>query len=168
MKLSLTVGLVLSLLAPLSHAEPCVKQVFQQFCLGGTDADVVKNAQVVEGKPYSHELKIGQYTHQLQIADGRLEQVTRLITPGDWLLFKDWKAKLNRVYGSGQLIENLPAFASSRSSRRNAIISGRGRLHLQWPQEGWRVSLIWDSIDHLKLTYELDATAVAVDNPEGL
>jgi len=144
----------------------CLKVVFGEYCLGGAaptestgdepDAENKAGDRIVEAQ-------LRGKTIQIEWQDRRIVSVTRLETPGDWLTFTDWKKRIVRQYGRARDESTLPPYATSRSSRRNAIVSGRGIAKVLWQQQGWRIELIWDNTESLKLRYALEPQA---SNPD--
>ena len=154
-----------------ANSTDCHKLVFNRYCLGG-DASLLPASPGTQQLPGDglHEF---EETHQgktvrLALDNGQLVTVVRYETPGGWLNFTAWKARLDRLYGSGKDLGHFPAYASSRSSRLNAINAGKGYAHMSWPQDGWSVELIWNHRDRIELRYQLDPPTLVPDNPEGL
>lgn len=141
-----------------AHAADCVKRVFNEFCLGGDLTEQQKaNAQVVTGN--DSQLRFAQHPKGPILIDrneGQITSVTRLIKPGSWLNFTDWKVKLVRIYGRDQSQNNFPLSATSRSSKLNAINANKGYALSVWPQSGWHIALKWDDARHITLQYKLD------------
>ena len=95
--------------------------------------------------------------------------VWREETPGSWINYLDWRNKLIRIYGRGVENQDFPPSATSRSSRRKAVVFGEGRAETSWEQQGWRVRVIWDNTDYVQLSYRLQASAAGGGgNTEGL
>lgn len=154
-------------LSPPSQAdESCIKLVLNSYCLGGeppagTTADasgvvVVDNAR-------------GEVS--LTVKDNRVVAIERTMTPANWLSFNALKVKLVRVYRTAEDKSNFPSYATSRSSKLNAIRAGRGHAAARWQLPGWNVQLLWKSLDEMKLRYEIDDHANSAESsntPEGL
>ncbi|MGB0866213.1 MAG: hypothetical protein ACPGSC_06870 [Granulosicoccaceae bacterium] len=156
-------------LAPLSlHAadEPCLKRVFNQYCLGGA---------APEGAPRdseSHLTADAQGNIALQIREGRIVAVSRQLQPANWISFTELKVKLVRLYSTAKDVSDFPLYATSRSSKLNAIRAERGYAAARWERLGWAIQLEWRSLDHLTLRYELTTPvgpqAAPIDTLEGL
>ncbi len=118
------------------YADDCLKLVFDKYCLGGPAP--------------THNLDNTQFSLDEQ---GHISLVERRLEPGDWLSFVQWRSELGALYGRGEDHSTLPRFASSRSSRARAVEQGRGQAAMHWPQAGWRIELVWDHLDYLRLRY---------------
>lgn len=174
-----SVGIKLLILAWLSNhtaqADECVKQVFNRYCLGG-DVSVFLATQASPPKAILQDNGNSHYRLQndgktiiLTTHDNTITAVTRHETPGDWINYTAWKVKLVRLYGRGQDLSDFPRYASSRSSRLNALNAGKGHAEFTWDQQNHLIKLVWDSPDFIKLTYQLSMTqAGEPENSEGL
>lgn len=164
----LILPLLLSVLAtaPSQADEPCLKQVFNHYCLGGpAPADLVAddNGRVI--------IEDAKGNIALQITDGRIATVSRELRPANWLNFTDLKGKLVRLYSTATDVSDFPRYATSRSSKLNAIRAGRGYAAARWEQQGWAIQLDWRSLDNMQLRYELHAPAdvtTPINTLEGL
>ncbi len=139
----------------------CLKLIADTFCLGGNATDITVSGEVIDNSD-DPQLQVTAYQlddRRLRVAskDGRVVTISRLESPGSWINFTNWKKRIIRIYGQGEDTTTLPAYATSRSSRRNAINSKKGRAAMRWPQSGWQLELIWDNTDHLELRYSLAA-----------
>lgn len=155
---------------PTVRAEQCVKQIFNRYCLGGPASTVPGAANKISESDgvAVYRLNNGNKRIELATRNGRISAVTRYETPGSWLNYTDWKAKLLRLYGLGEELGHFPAYASSRSSRLNAINAGKGYAHTRWQRGRWSVSVIWNHRDYVALHYELNAHAQNDAADEGL
>ncbi len=143
------------------EAEQCVKKIFNRYCLGGPESAIPDSADKTSdaGGVATYRILDAKKRIELTTHDGRISSVTRHETPGSWMNFSDWKAKLLRLYGRGEDIGHFPAYATSRSSRLNAINAGKGYAHMRWQNTRWSVSVIWNHRDYVALHYELNATS---------
>lgn len=164
----LMLPLLMSLLAaaPSQADEPCLKQVFNHYCLGGPTPEGLEadeNGRVT--------IEDAQGNIALQIADNRIIAVSRELQPANWLNFTDLKSKLVRLYRTAADVSDFPRYATSRSSKLNAIRAGRGYAAARWEQQGWAIQLDWRALDSMQLRYELHAPADAttpINTLEGL
>ncbi len=143
----------------------CLKQVAETFCLGGDAAAISAQGESITDND-DPELTLSDYQlddRQLRVAarDGVIVTISRLESPGSWINYTNWKKRIIRIYGQGEDTSTLPAYATSRSSRRNAINSKKGRAAMRWPQSDWQLELIWDNTDHLELRYSLTSATPA-------
>jgi hypothetical protein len=165
----------LALLATLALSGPapasdCTKLVFNDYCLGGELAALLAEREPrergeTEGRQsllFDDEGK----TVEVEAIDGRIVGVLRREPPGSYLNFTDWKVKLVRLYGRAEDRSSFPAYAASRSARLNALNAGRGYSLVAWPQDGWEVSLRWDTPKYVTLEYRLDVITPEEPTPE--
>jgi len=158
-----------------AHSEECIKTVFNLFCLG-SDAQLslgklTTTISVQEVSPTKRLYSFNHLNkpHQLSSINGLIHSVSRHETPGNWINFIAWKVKLVRLYGRGTDASNFPLYATSRSSKLNAISSHKGHAEFQWQLEHYSISLIWDHLDFITLKYQLKELGTAHSNtPEGL
>ncbi|MDQ7074971.1 MAG: hypothetical protein Q9O24_07425 [Gammaproteobacteria bacterium] len=167
------IGLLLLGLSPsLSANDECLKVVFKHYCLGGSVDELLAthpNAKHTRSEQ-GLQLKITQ-KNQLLIIDaekGQIVRISRQHPPGRWINFETWKRKLVRLYRKAEVLGHFPAYASSRSSRLNAINAGKGFAHDRWSQKGWHVDLIWNNPDYILLSYQLNPTQSPNNNDDDL
>lgn len=151
---------------PSQADEACLKQVFNHYCLGGTlpqslNADA-EGLVTIEDK---------QGDISLEVRDDQIISVSRTLTPANWLSFTDLKGKLVRLYSTATDVSDFPRYATSRSSKLNAIRAERGFAAARWELDGWAIQLEWRTLDSMQLRYELNApvdTATPINTLEGL
>lgn len=167
-------GLLLwNLATPLQAAEEtCLKVVFKQYCLGGSVETLLATHPKAEQSRSAQglQLKISDSKQPLIIEakEGKIVRISRQLKPGRWLNFENWKRKLEQHYRSAEHLGHFPAYATSRSSRLNAINAGKGFAHDRWSQKGWHVDLIWDNPNHILLSYQLNDTQSPTLNNDDL
>lgn len=151
----------------------CLKTVASTFCLGGSLQDVP--LQPVEQMPHDQapDTLVSHYSSadlqwRVHSIDDQITQISRIEKPGDWLAYTNWKKRIIRQYGRGEDRSTLPAYATSRSSRRNAINSKRGHAAMQWARQGWRLELIWDNTQHIEIRYSLGVESTESPTTEDL
>ncbi len=138
----------------------CLKTIANTFCLGGSTGEITLTPVSSEPAADPANGTVAEYQlddRLLRVAskESRIFSISRLEQPGSWLSYTDWKKRIIRTYGQGEDATTLPPYATSRSSRRNAINSKRGRAAMIWPQDGWQLELIWDTTEHIELRYSL-------------
>ncbi len=158
-----------------AYANDCIKQVFNRYCLG---ADIKESLAGIIPDPKTLLLDNNKTLNRFEdsgkvieiTADNNITvKVVRQETPGGWINYTAWKVKLIRLYGRGRDLSSFPAYASSRSSRLNAINAGRGSAKNKWDQEGYSIILIWDNPQFLELQYVLKQDKInTTQNSEGL
>lgn len=148
----LAAGVVLAALfsPPTTAADTCIKQVFNHYCLGAEAP-----AELLDENNSTVEVDDSNGKVTLTIKDARIVAVSRDISPANWLSYTDLKVKLVRLYSTAEDISDFPRYATSRSSKLNAIRAGRGYAASRWEQDGWAVELGWRSLDNMQLRYEL-------------
>ncbi len=157
-----------------AYADDCVKQVFNRYCLGGSidtylEAENTPQTIALENGDTQYLLQDNKKTIVLTTHENNITTITRRETPGDWINFTAWKVKIVRLYGKGEDLSDFPRYASSRSSRLNALNAGRGHAEFAWDQQDHVIKLIWDTPDFVKLSYQLsDSETGEPENSEGL
>ncbi len=157
------------------HAADCTKLVFNKFCLGGDTSVNIANVtpppepELSEDGSQTYSFDDNGKTIILKSSDNITTSITRLETPGGWINYTAWKVKLVRLYRRGTDLSNFPPYATSRSSRLNAINAGRGNAEFEWDLNQFVIKLIWDHPDFIKLQYLLTTTPdTGPNNSEGL
>jgi hypothetical protein len=156
-----------------AHAETCVKRVFNQFCLGGA-ANTLMSAEPTTTKQEDdgttlYEFSVSGKHVNVLAKDDTIIAVERYEPPGNWLNFTDWKVKLVRLYGRATDQSTFPAYATSRSSRLNALKAGKGVAKASWSEPGWSVTLVWKEPEFIRLKYTLKTTpSIPANSTEGL
>lgn len=153
-----------------SWSEPndpsCVKKVFNTYCLGAPAA-----ADISWNENGEHTIKDARGDITLTMRDQRIVAVSRRLSPANWLSFTDLKVKLVRLYSTATNTSEFPLYATSRSSKLNAIRAGQGFAGARWDQADWAVLLEWRSLDSMQLRYEISAESTdnaSDDTLEGL
>lgn len=132
-------------------AAPCRKLVFSEYCLGGSTESL--DLTPVDGLANLYTDNSGQAHTRLEVVAARLVSIERRLQPGGWREYDRWRKRLERVYRSGDDTSTFPRYAASRSSKLNAIRSGRGSARVDWDQGEWLLSLIWREPDAIHLRY---------------
>ena len=149
-----------------SQGLDCAKVVFKRYCLGGAATTLPADAILSHhssGQP-QYRLQQGEQTLIFAVQDGIITAIERQQPQGNWLNFKDWTAKLVRVYGQGEDLGKFPAYAASRSSRLHAINTGKGFAKMRWRQNGWQVVVLWQHRDYIVLRYALNSEQGSREN----
>ncbi len=157
-------------LSPSTLAQACVKQVFNRYCLGATPGSLSISAEQISAQNGTVVYRVRDEKKHLELSthNNQISAVARREAPGSWLNFTHWKAKLIRLYGQGETLGQFPDYATSRSSRLNAINAGKGFAHIRWQRGEWSVALIWDHRDYIILRYALNTLDDTDNNSEGL
>jgi hypothetical protein len=158
-------GLVLVLLvvAPAAMgvaAEPCMKRVFNRFCLGGDVNEVLNSvsssvARRREGDRLGLVFYEGQDKLYVLAFQGRIYRVLKLYEPATLLRYRDLRELLTRTYGAPVDESRYPAYARGPASQTGAIRRGEGQARLVWqPKPDWSVVLQWNRENGLSLAYQ--------------
>ncbi len=160
------------LTAPTVNADDCIKKVFNRYCLGGDIEDslagIATEPKVLEldNNQILYTLDTNGKTLRITSENSIVQRVVREEKPGGWINYTAWKVKLIRLYGRGKDLSSFPPYASSRSSRLNAINAGRGSAEFRWDQDGYSIALVWKNPGFLELQYVLEEEQII--NSEGL
>lgn len=150
----------------------CLKEVFNRYCLGGDIKSLLSQQQPQSQKQIGdkniYTFNGSGLTVSLEAKDATIISVSRTEAPGDWINFQKWKHDLGEVYGRGDDLSQFPPSASSRSSRLNAVATGKGQGKILWQQTGWQVALLWDSTQHIQLRYQITPQAANDPREQGL
>lgn len=153
----------------------CLKEVFNQFCLGGelTAEQLVgsRYSEIKDGKGSAAFTAEGTLTF-VRVFDNKVETIVRAHQPATGLRYTDLKARLINIYGTPKTLRQMPDFATDLSGMELAINTGRGRIMDVWQLDGWSVRLIWNSSKSVDLVYQHDGLVSqrrkANPNPSGL
>ncbi len=145
---------------PATAQETCLKYVFNRYCLGGTlpAADIATMQLTRIGQDadatWYRSADVNAII-DISVKNNKINAVIRRDLPAGWLNYIDWRQRLTRLYNNGEDLSQFPEYASSRSSKFNAIYTQKGFAHTLWQQEGWYISLLWQDPDHIELHYIL-------------
>ncbi len=150
----------------LSAGEPCLKLVFNEYCLGG-DIDQL----MLQRKGYVHQEQEGERRALIYADDrdliyvlafqGRIYKVVRKYGSETLITFEDLLRLLNDKYGPSSDESRYPAYVRSQASKIGAIRRGDGRERHSWRPQGqpWLVRLSWTRELGLALEYVADQLA---------
>jgi hypothetical protein len=145
----------------------CVKEVFNNYCLGGTVSDLPKPLHRDTSGGSDIRLfddDIGVFVYQDKIAE-----VRRIYEDMSWIKYDDITFKLSDLYGSPDDYSSYPGYADDRSSRSTAIRIGEAQAVRAWDQGEWSIRWSWFENNGL-LIYEHEALSEAMEsglNKEG-
>ncbi len=155
-------GLILLWLGPASSAaqDPCLKLVFNRYCLGG---DI--NAQLAQQPPPLYQQPDGELLAAVyqegreriyvMAFRGRIYKVVHEYYPATQLKFDDLYKTLRSKYGDGEDRSRFPSYARSPASRLGAIRRGDGRAAHRWDpaDAAFHMELAWNREMGLTLSY---------------
>jgi hypothetical protein len=146
--------------------EPCLKLVFNEYCLGGDIEQLIRQRQ-----GYVHEEREGDRRALIYADDrdliyvmafqGRIYKIVRKYGSETLLTFEDLLRLLNDKYGPSSDESRYPAYVRSQASKIGAIRRGDGRERHSWRPTGqsWFVRLTWTRELGLALEYVADKVA---------
>jgi hypothetical protein len=150
----------------LSASEPCLKRVFNEYCLGGDIEQLMR-----QRKGYVHQEQEGERRALIYADDrdliyvlafqGRIYKVVRKYGSETLITFEDLLRLLNEKYGPSSDESRYPAYVRSQASKIGAIRRGDGRERHSWRPTGqsWFVRLTWTRELGLALEYVADEVA---------
>jgi hypothetical protein len=164
--------LILMLAFPLAPAAAeatgsCLKQVFDDYCLGGSMRQLLQRRP--GGIPAQHdgERSAVVYLHgrertYVMAYQGRIYKILHTFEPANQLKLKELRQRLEAKYGPYRDLSHYPGYARSLATKIGAIRRGDGELRHSWQsQDGsWRIELAWTRKLGISLAYlanELDA-----------
>ena len=131
----------------------CLKEVFNTYCLGG-DANALADPISIDASG-SVEKRIYPEATIVTSFKGKVASVTRMYDSMTWLQFSSLRSKLEGIYGEPNDFSYYPSYVDSPESKSTAIAVGEAKASLEWPQEGWTLSLMWFK-DAAGILYEHD------------
>ncbi|MBK5966126.1 hypothetical protein CCR95_19080 [Thiocystis minor] len=161
---ALTIGLLL-LAGPALADDPCLKLVFDRYCLGGDVTPLLQTAPapaVYRNVADSLALVFPDGDNQLYVLAfaKRIYKVVRAYGVSTQLRFDDTYRLLREKYGPGEDQSQFPEYAETPAARLASIRRGDGRAVHQWqPSPAWRIELSWTRELGISLNYiatELD------------
>jgi hypothetical protein len=175
LELALALGLVWAA-GGARAADPCLKQVFGRYCLGGEVAPLAQSSpppldQETEGKGLG--LVFADDPDRVYVLSyaGRIYKVLRAHRVETQLRFDEIESLLSRKYGPGEDRSRFPADVVTPGQRLAAIRRGEGRVLRIWrPAPDWHIELSWTREMGLALAYLADAIAAqrSADLSQGL
>ncbi len=144
----------------------CLKQVFGEYCLGGSLQQLLQRKP--GGMPQQHGDRSaviylqGRGRVYVMAYRDRIYKILQTYEPATQVTLKDLNERLNAKYGPFQDLSLYPGYARTQSAKIGAIRRGEGELKYSWQSgEGpWRIELGWTRKLGISLAYlaqELDA-----------
>lgn len=162
----LPVLLLLPVSQLLAATPPCLKLVFNEYCLGGDFEQLTS-----QRKGYVHREQEGDRTAVIYVDDrdliyvlgykGRIYKVVRKYGSETLLTFEDLLRLLSDKYGSSSDDSRYPPYVRSQASKIGAIRRGDGRELHTWRPAGqlWLIQLSWTRELGLALEYVAEQLA---------
>ena len=167
----LLIGTLLAVAAvqPAMAQQPCLKQVFNRYCLGG-DVNVMAQQSAPalrqdEGDRVALIYYEGRERIYVLAWRGRVYKVLRAYRIASQLHYEELYLLLRDKYGDGEDRSSFPASARTPGRKQIAIRRGEGQAaHVWQTSEGWHIELSWTREMGLALAYiadELDQAQTA-------
>lgn len=163
-------GLFFCLLTASSGAvdagEACLKQVFNDYCLGGSMTDQLERTPTKMHPQVNGERK-GVIFHEdnekiyVMAYRGMIYKILHTFEPETPATMRDLRRQLQRKYGKFEDQSEYPDETQNKARQISYIRRGEGELKHVWqrPDEPWRVELGWSRKLGISITYfvnELD------------
>ena len=147
--------------APVSAEQPCLKLVFNQYCLGG-DINVLaqQSPPALRDQDGDRSALIyfegGEKIYVLAWR-GRIYKVLRRYPVASQLRYEEIYHLLRDKYGNGEDHSYFPDHARTPGLKQIAIRRGEGQAIHVWPlTEGWHIELSWTRELGLAVAYIAD------------
>jgi len=145
------IGLLVALVPiAVGAAQPCLKMVFNQFCLGGSQQTLssvtMPKASVKSSNPDQIGYDDGGKFVGVVIKKGRVAIVGRTEAPATRLHYLELKAKLTDIYGPPDKdFSYIPASGADDPEYQAVLIHlGKAKLVKAWVEDAWSIRLVWD------------------------
>lgn len=171
---TLTWLLIATLLAvaavhPAMAQQPCLKQVFNRYCLGGDVNVMAQQSAPALRQDEGDRIALIYYEGRERIYvlawRGRVYKVLRAYRIASQLHYEELYRLLRDKYGDGEDRSSFPASARTPGRKQIAIRRGEGEAaHVWQTSEGWHIELSWTREMGLALAYiadELDQAQTA-------
>ncbi len=150
--------------------QPCLKLVFNRYCLGGDLNALLQQGQPTlrqdEGERIALIYQEGPERVYVMGFRNRIYKVLRQYQIASQLRYDELYRLLRDKYGAGEDRSRFPGYATTPGRKKNAIRRGEGMaVHVWEVSGGWRVELAWTREMGLALAYvaeELDRQQQAV------
>ncbi|TVQ87960.1 MAG: hypothetical protein EA400_10000 [Chromatiaceae bacterium] len=141
--------------------EPCLKLVFNRFCLGGDSTLLLQREPPVLRQDDGERMALVYYdgSDSLYVLAWRtrIYKVVRSYRIASQLRFDELYRLLRDKYGPGEDRSRFSPAANTPGRRQIAIRRGEGQAVQAWPlAEGWRIELSWTRELGLALSYVAD------------
>ena len=159
----LSTFLILTSLSNASAAgtgENCLKQVFGEYCLGGSMQQLLQrhpNGMLSQqgGERSAVVYPQGREHTYVMAYQGSIYKVLHTFEPASQIKLKELRERLEVKYGAFRDLSQYPAYARSLASKIGAIRRGEGVLNHVWqsPDGQWNIELTWTRELGIALAY---------------
>jgi hypothetical protein len=155
---------------PATAQQPCLKLVFNRYCLGGDINALAQQAPPAMRQDEGERVALVYYEGRDPVYvlawRGRVYKVVRAYRVASHLRYEELYRLLREKYGEGIDRSRFPPDARTPGRKQIAIRRGEGRaVHVWSLTEGWHPELSWTREPGLALAYyadELDRAQAAV------
>ena len=145
----------------------CLKQVFDDYCLGGSMQQLLQSRPGgIPAQRHGERSAVvylqGRERTYAMAYQGRIYKVLHTFEPANQLKLKELRQRLEAKYGPYRDLSHYPGYARSLATQIGAIRRGDGELRHSWqsPDRSWRIELAWTRKLGISLAYlanELEA-----------
>ncbi len=154
---------------PAMAQQPCLKLVFNRYCLGGDVNAMAQQSAPAMRQDEGDRVALIYYEGRERIYvlawRGRVYKVLRAYRIASQLHYEELYRLLRDKYGDGEDRSSFPASARTTGLKQIAIRRGEGQAaHFWQASEGWHIELSWTREMGLALAYiadELDQAQTA-------
>jgi hypothetical protein len=143
-----------------SGGEACLKQVFGEYCLGGSMQQLLQRQPNGMRSQQSRERSAVVYPqgreHTYVMAyQGRIYKILHTFEPTSRIKLKELRESLELKYGVYRDRSHYPGYARTLASKIGAIRRGEGELSYVWQSPGgeWNIELTWTRELGIALAY---------------
>jgi hypothetical protein len=147
--------------SPVAAQQPCLKLVFNRYCLGGDVNLLAQQSPPALRQEDGERVALIYYEGPERIYvlawRSRIYKVQRRYRIASQLRYEELYQLLREKYGEGEDRSQFPAHARTSSRKQIAIRRGEGLAAHVWKvPEGWRLELTWTREMGLSLAYVAD------------
>lgn len=149
-----------SALCPAQTDRACLKQVFNEYCLGGSlQQQLVRYPGGLPAQNQGQHSAVvypqGRGRTYVMAYQGRIYKVLQTYEPATQVQLKELQQRLEEKYGPFRDLSHYPAYARNRAAQIGAIRRGEGALKFIWqvPEQPWRIELEWTRALGISLAY---------------
>ncbi|MET0067789.1 MAG: hypothetical protein ABW076_15700 [Candidatus Thiodiazotropha sp.] len=161
-----TLALAGLLFAAPSRGE-CIRVVFDQFCLGGSFSQLLRERPaeykpVTEGERRGVVYRADRELIYVMAYRDHIYKILHTYEPVNQVTFKELRRHLQEKYGAPVDQGNFPEYVRNMAGKIGAIRRGEGEMRWVWtlPSEPWRIELGWARKPGISIAYlanELDS-----------
>jgi hypothetical protein len=144
--------------AALAQQQPCLKLVFNRYCLGGDVNALAQQQPPAMRQDQGERVALVYYEGRERVYvlawRGLVYKVLREHRIASQLRYEDLYLLLRDKYGAGEDRSSFPSDARTPGRKQIAIRRGEGRaVHVWEPSAGWHIELSWTRETGLALAF---------------